>query len=82
MDEELAEPFYLIVADHERGVFAVEGPMTDERPWQSAAQEARNHQRRIVCGPTGTDREALAAGYLREHKLGGVPPGSILRPRP
>jgi hypothetical protein len=35
----------------------------------------------IVCGPTGTDREALAAEYRQAHKLAGVPPGSIVRPR-
>jgi hypothetical protein len=34
-----------------------------------------------VCGPSGPDRDALAADYHRAHKLAGVPPGSILRPR-
>jgi hypothetical protein len=83
MPEAVADPpFYLIVADHDRGVFAVEGPMTDDKPWIEAAIYARNHQHRIVCGPTGTDRDALAAEYLRTHKLAGVPPGSIVRPRP
>jgi len=78
-----AKPFYLIVTDHDRGMFAVEGPMTDDRPWQSAAREARNHQHRIVGGPTGADRDALAAEYRRAHRLlAGVPPGSIVRPRP
>jgi len=76
------EPFYLIVADHHLGVFSVEGPMTDDQPWQSAARHARDHQqRRVVCGPTGSDRDALAAEYQRAHKLAGVPPGSIVRPR-
>jgi hypothetical protein len=28
------EPFYLIVTDHDRGVFFVEGPMVDDRPWR------------------------------------------------
>jgi hypothetical protein len=79
---EPGQPFYLIITDHNRGVFAVEGPMTDDRPWQSAAREARNHQRRIVCGPTGTDRDELTAEYRRAHKLAGVPPGSIVKPRP
>ena len=74
--------FYLIVADHDRGVFAVEGPMTDDRPWNEAASYARNHQHRIVCGPTGADRDELAAEYRRAHKLAGVPPGGIVRPRP
>jgi hypothetical protein len=73
------QPFFLIIIDHDRGVFAVEGPMTDDRPWKEAATFARNHQRRIVCGPIGTDREELAAEYRRT--LAGVPPGSIVRPR-
>jgi hypothetical protein len=30
------QPFYLIVTDHDRGVFAVEGPMTNDRPWKEA----------------------------------------------
>jgi hypothetical protein len=76
-----AEPFYLIVTDHDRGVFAVEGPMTDEQPWKEAATHARSRQRHIACGPSGPDREALAAEYRREHQLAGVPPGSIVRPR-
>jgi hypothetical protein len=75
------ETFYLIVTDHNRGVFAVEGPMIDDRPWQIAAQYARNHQHRIICGPAGPDRDALAATYRREHNLAGVPPGSIVRQR-
>jgi hypothetical protein len=55
--------------------------MTDDRPWNEAARYARDNQRRIVCGPTGADREALAAEHQRAHKLAGVPPGSILRRR-
>jgi hypothetical protein len=41
-------PFYLIVTDHTRGVFAVEGPMTDDRPWQAAARDARNNHHHVV----------------------------------
>ena len=73
--------FYLIVADYDRGVFAVEGPMTDDRPWQSAAREARSRQRKVACGPTG-HRDELAAEHRREYRLAGVPPGSIVRPPP
>ena len=80
-DPATPQPFYLIVADHDRRVFAVEGPMTDERPWDEAAKYARNMRRRIVCGPAGTDRDALAADFAREHKLAGVPPGSVVRAR-
>ena len=74
------DPFFLIVTDHDRGVFCVEGPMTDDRPWKEAANQARNHQHHITCGPTGVDRDALAAEYRRQHPVAGVPPGSILRP--
>ena len=79
---EPTQPFYLIVTDHDRGVFAVEDPMTDDRPWKQAAAYASNlYQRRIMCGPTGAHPDELAAEYRREHKLAGVPPGSIVRPR-
>ena len=60
-DPPTPEPFFLIVTDYDRGFFAVEGPMTDIRPWNEAARHARDHQRHIVCGPTGLDRDALAA---------------------
>jgi len=81
-DDDTVAPFFLVVTDHDRGVFAVEGPMTDDRSWQSAARAARDHQQRITCGPAGPDRDALAAEYGSQHKfITGVPPGSIMRPR-
>jgi hypothetical protein len=75
------QPFFLIITDHDRGFFSVEGPMTDDRLWKEAAREARNDQRRITCGPSGLDRDDLAAEYRRAHKLAGVPPGSIVTPQ-
>jgi hypothetical protein len=75
-------PFFLIVADHDQGFFSVEGPMTDDRPWQNAARHARDQfGSRIVCGPVGPDRNALALEFHLAEKLAGVPPGSIVRPR-
>ena len=79
-DDKPTRPFFLIVIDEDRGVFSVEGPMTDDRPWQSAARKARDEERQVVCGPTGSDRDAIAAEFHRERKLAGVPPGSIVRP--
>jgi hypothetical protein len=72
-------PFFLIIADHDREFFCIEGPMTDDRPWQDGARDARNNGRKIVCGLAGPDRDALAAEYRHAHKLAGVPPGTILR---
>jgi len=74
-------PFFLIVADQDRRMFTVEGPMTNDGPWNLAAGRAREAERNVVCGPAGPDRQALAAAYQQSHRLGGAPPGSIVRPR-
>ena len=34
------QPFFLIVADLDTGLFCVEGPMTDDGPWNLAAGRA------------------------------------------
>ena len=56
--------------------------MTDDRGWQAAVRRAWSHHRRIECGPTGPDREALAAEFSQTLNLAGMPPGNILRPHP
>ncbi len=80
-DARPSAPFFLVIIDHDRGFFSVEGPKTDDRPWQSAARRARDQERQVGCGPAGPDREALAAEFQETHGLAGVPPGSIVRPR-
>ena len=80
-DTDPSAAFFLIVADDDRELFCVEGPMTNDQPWNNAARHARdNFHRRVVCGPSGPDRDKLAADFQRTEKLGGVPPGSILKP--
>jgi hypothetical protein len=82
MSEKPAPFFFLVVADYDQGFFSVEGPMTDDRSWNNAARHARDQfGRRVVCGPAGPDRNALAIEFQRAEKFAGVPPGSILRPR-
>jgi hypothetical protein len=68
-EPEPTRPFFLIVIDEDRGVFSVEGPMTDDRPWQSAARKARDDERHVVCGPAGAERDAIAAESRRERKM-------------
>jgi hypothetical protein len=81
-DTDPSAQFFLILADQDQGFFSVEGPMTDDRPWTRAARHARDHLHRwVVCGPSGPDRDALAAEFQRTEKLAGVPPGTIVRPR-
>ena len=75
-----AAPFFLIVADHDRKFFAVEGPMIDDRPWIAAARRARDQHRHVTCGPRGSNREVLAAEFKGTENMAGVPPGSIVRP--
>jgi hypothetical protein len=53
LEHEPTQPLFLIVIDEDRGVFSVEGSMTDSRPWQSSARNARDQRRRVVCGPSG-----------------------------
>ena len=80
-DARPVQPFFLIIIDHDRGFFSVEGPMTDDQPWQSAVRRARDRNRQIACGPAGPDRDALTVEFQEAYKLAGVPPGSIVRPR-
>ena len=69
-----APPFFLIVADYDRGFFTVEGPMTDDRPWNDLARYVRDHRQfHVACGPTGPDRDELAAEC---RKTGSVTPGA------
>jgi hypothetical protein len=43
-------PFLLVISDHDRGLFSVEGPMTGDRPWQSAVRRARDGRQQVGCG--------------------------------
>ncbi len=48
------QPFYLVVTNQDRGVFSVEGPMSDDRPWYDAASDPISARRRCArCSPTG-----------------------------
>jgi len=76
-----ADPFFLIVADLDEEFFCVEGPMTDDGPWNQAAGRAREDGRIVQCGPTSPDRDVLATAYQKTTQFRGVPPGSIVRPR-
>src|SRR3546814_5390211 len=66
------EPFVLIVADHDRRVFSVEGPMVDDNPWSKPVVDAQDGgKRHINCfvpgGPSRTDVETAAREYQREY---------------
>ena len=72
--------FFLIIIDYDRSFFCIEGPMTDDHTWQSAARRAREKQRHVVCGPRSPDRDAFAAEFGGTENMAGVPPGSVVMP--
>ena len=80
-DPNPSAPFFLIVADYDTRRFCVEGPMTDDGQWNRAAGRARENERRVMCGPKGSDRRSLSIEFQRTSGFGGCPPSSILRPR-
>jgi hypothetical protein len=47
-EPEPERPLYLIVTDHNRGVAAVEGPLTDERSLHVAARRITNERRPVL----------------------------------
>jgi hypothetical protein len=78
-------PFTLIVVDRDANAFSVEGPMHDDRPWNTAVIEAQKEGRSVVCHTPGgiarSDVEAAAAAYSQEYGYQRVAPGSIIRPK-
>lgn len=73
------EPFFLIVADRDQGVFSVEGPMTDDTLWNSAVCRAQESGRQVNCYSAGSDRQAAIAEYRQSYGLRLVEPGSVVR---
>lgn len=73
------KPFMLIVVDHDHKTYSVEGPMTDDRPWNSAVCRAQETGREVRCFSANLD--------ISKHgpKLGRgmreVPCGSIVHPK-
>ena len=73
--------FVLVVVDRDAGEFTVEGPMSDDRPWNSAAVNAQKAGRNIRCFSVGNMKVDAAASEW-EAMQGGrrVTAGSILTP--
>src|SRR3546814_18893862 len=67
------EPLVLIVADHDRRVFSVEGPMVDDNPWSKPVVDAQDGgKRHINCfvpgGPSRTDVQTARSDERRGGK--------------
>ena len=75
--------FVLIVADRDTNEFTVEGPITDDRPWNRAVVAAQRVGRNIRCfGMGDLAPDAAAAEWQAEHGGKRVSAGSIVVPLP
>ncbi len=71
--------FVLIVVDRDAGEFSVEGPISDDRPWNSAVVNAQRIGRNIRCFGMGDIAPDVAAAEWRS-SYGGrrIASGSIV----
>ena len=76
-----ARTFVLIVLDRDTNDFTVEGPMTDDRPWNSAVINAQKVGRNLQCFSIG-DLTPNAAAHEWQSTHGGrrLASGSIVWP--
>ena len=73
--------FVLIVVDRDTGEFTVEGPMTDDRPWNKAVVNAQKVGRNIRCfGMGDITPDAAAAEWQVAHGGRRIAAGSIVTP--
>lgn len=71
--------FVLLVVDRDTCEFSVEGPMSDDRPWNSAVVDAQKVGRNIRCFSMGDIAPDVAAAEWCS-SFGGrrIAPGSIV----
>jgi hypothetical protein len=74
---------FLVVVDDDRKQFTVEGPLTDERPWNVAITAAQQEGRKVKSVNLGSSSRAEAMRVWQEHYghfYQFVPPGRIISP--
>jgi hypothetical protein len=73
--------FVLIVVDRDAGEFTVEGPITDDRPWNHAVVNAQKNGRNIRCFGMGDLAPNVAAAEWQTSSGGRrLASGSIVWP--
>jgi hypothetical protein len=71
--------FVLVVVDRDTGEFTVEGPVSDDRPWNRAVVEAQKAGRNVRCFSLGDmTPDAAAAEWQTAHGDRRVAAGSIV----
>jgi len=75
------DPFFLVVTARDKNVFKIEGPMVDDRRWNSAVCRAQGAGRKVHCHTAGsTNREEIAFQMRRTFGLRLLESGSIIVP--
>jgi hypothetical protein len=75
-----AHLFFLIVSDRDRRIFTVEGPMSDDRPWNKAVARAQDAGREVKRCNGGSNRDEAIRAYSGAYGLKFVERGSIVQP--
>ncbi len=78
MKQKKIVPFFLIVADRDRRVFTVEGPMVDDTAWNEAVGRAQKEGRRVTFCGAGCDRFCAEKDYAAASRFQIAPSGSIV----
>ena len=79
----MTKSFVMIIADHDKKQFCVEGPMVDDTHWNTAVVEEKKLGRDIRCSvpgeedPARRNRKKAAADYAHQYNYEEVPAGSI-----
>jgi hypothetical protein len=71
-------PSFLIVADRDKRVFTVEGPMVDDAEWNEVVGRAQKEGRRVSCCGAGSDRSRAERDYAAASRFQLAPSGSIV----
>jgi hypothetical protein len=74
--------FVLIVVDRDTGEYTAEGPMSDDRPWNSAVVDAHKVGRNLrYFGMGDLSPDAAAAEWQASYGGRRLAPGSIVTPQ-
>ena len=76
--KKITTPFFLIVADRDKRVFTVEGPMVDDAEWNEAVGRAQREGRNVMCCGAGSDRSRAEKDYAAASRFKLAPSGSIV----
>jgi hypothetical protein len=72
------KPFVMVIADHDKEEFSVEGPMSDDTEWTEAVVKAQATGRNINCSTSTVSVTQAAESYAKTYGYTEVSSGSIV----